>query len=274
MIFKVHRPSFPLSQFVDHFWFYKGYSPEFRTEKILPDGSIELMIDLMDEPKKLFMGNDLTKHCYYKNSWISGERTGYILVEQGFDNAMIGVHFKPGGAYPFFSFPISEINDAVVELDLLYGSIITDLREQLLEAVSLEIKFQVLEQFLITQAKTNLEVDEAIEFALKQILASPQMLAIKDLSDKIGITQKHLITKFNQVVGLTPKLFTRITKFQKVIQLIGYQQNVEWPAITYECGYYDQSHFIKDFVHFSGMNPTQYLVERGEYLNTISIKHC
>jgi len=273
MNFITRIPTFPLSQFVESIWFYEGFNPEFTKEKILPDGAIEFMIDLTDIPKKLFVDNDLDRYCLYKNAWISGERTGYIMIEQQpSQGSMLGVRFKPGGAYPFFSFPISEINDSVVELDLIYGSIILDLREQLLATNSVKEKFECVESFLINQAKRNLEPDQTVEFALRQILFSPQALAIKDLADKIGITQKHLITKFDNVVGLTPKLLTRISKFQKVIKTIGHQNQVEWSEIVYGCGYFDQSHFIKDFVHFSGMNPSKYLVERGQYLNTISIK--
>lgn len=266
-------PTHPLNQFIESMWFYEGFNPGFTKEKILPDGAIEFMIDLTDIPKKLFVDNDLNRYCLYRNAWISGERTGYIMIEQQPCNgSMLGVRFRPGGAYPFFSFPISEINDSVVELDLIYGAVILDLREQLIEASSIAEKFGCVESFLINQARRNLEPDQAVEFAIRQILTSPKSLAIRDLADMIGITQKHLIAKFDNVVGLTPKLLSRIAKFQKVIQTIGHQKQVEWSEIVHGCGYFDQSHFIKDFVHFSGMNPSRYLVERGQYLNTISIK--
>lgn len=163
--------------------------------------------------------------------------------------------------------------DHVVELDLLYGSSVHSLRDQVLEEPVIEKRFQVIESFLMSQARRNLEPDVAIEFALREILNASQMYSIKDLADKIGITQKHLITKFDRIVGLTPKLFTRIAKFQKVIQTIGHRQRIEWSSVAYACGYYDQSHFIRDFVHFSGLNPSEYLVERGDHLNTISIRN-
>jgi AraC-like DNA-binding protein len=253
-------------------WYFDNYCPEFTTEKILPDGSIELIIDLTDTPKRLYDGDNLNSFCNYKNSWISGERTGFIVVEQSQRNTMIGIHFKPGGAYPFFSFPIAELNDSVVQLDLIFGSNATTLRDQLLDVNPIVEKFAILEEFLLRQVQKTLIADRAVEYALQLISSSPHMYAIKDLAAMIGITQKHLISKFNSIIGLPPKLFTRITKFQNVVYTIGNQEEVDWASIYYGCGYYDQSHFIKDFFRFSGLNPTDYLAERGEFLNTIPIR--
>jgi AraC-like DNA-binding protein len=80
---------------------------------------------------------------------------------------------------------------------------------------------------------------------------SPQFLAIRDLANTIGITQKHLISQFEKVVGLRPKSFARVCKFQKLVNLIEQQKQIEWAAMAAECGYYDQAHFIHEFQMFS-----------------------
>lgn len=272
MLHKLHFPTPPLSQFVENIWYYNGQHVGYPREKILPDGAIELIIDLDDWSKKIF-ADETNTECFrtVKKAWISGERTRYIVI--GTDNThMIGIRFRPGGAYPFFGFPISELSEAVTELDLIWGRLIYDIRDQLLEIDSPEAKLLRFEAFLLEQVKRSLEPNRAIAFAVHMLQHSPQFLAIRDLADQIGITQKHLITQFERVVGLRPKSFARVAKFNKVLSVIEETKQLEWTSIAQECGYYDQAHFIKEFHTFSGLNPSSYLTRRGDYIGYIPIE--
>lgn len=270
MIHKLYYPQLPLSQFVENIWFVEGNHPEHSREKLLPDGAIELIIDLDPVPKKLFEDENSDHFRSCKKAWISGERTRYIIIGSG-NTSMIGIRFRPGGAYPFFNFPISELNDSVIDLDLIWGTLVDEIRDQLLVAPSPEARFVLLESFLVRHVRRSLESNRIIAFAVQQLQHSPQFLAIRDLAKTIGITQKHLISQFEKVVGLRPKSFARVCKFQKVLTTIEQQKKVEWSTVAYDCGYYDQAHFIKEFHTFSGLNPSAYLTQRGEYMNYIPL---
>lgn len=269
MIYRIHTPSPPLHLFIEHFYYCEGYLPPFTRQKVLPDGAIELFIDLTDEPKKLYTDESCTSFKEYSKSWIAGERTKYIVVQAG-SLKMAGIRFRPGGTAPFFSFPASAINDEVLGLDLVWGSGIHSLRGQLAEASSPEELFLCFEQFMARKA-SSLEPQSLVGYALHQLQQSPEYWDIKSLSGKIGISNKHLITLFSRYVGLSPKMFARICKFQKVLRLIETQGKVEWAPVAYECGYADQAHFIKEFRAFSGLNPTNYLTQKGEYMNSIPL---
>ena len=271
MLFKLYSPEPPLSHFVENIWYYDGHNVGYSREKILPDGAIELIIDLDSWPKRIFEDETTTdRFRTVKKAWISGERTRYIVI--GTDNVhMIGIRFKPGGAYPFFGFPICELSEWVTELDLIWGRMIYSLRDRLLEVDSPEEKIKTFEAFLLEQVQRSLEPNRAISFAIHRLQNSPQFLAIRDLANQIGITQKHLISQFEKIVGLRPKSFARVVKFQKVLKLVEDRKQVEWASIAYECGYYDQAHFIKEFHTFSGLNPSAYLTQRGENLGYIPI---
>jgi len=271
VLHKIHFPKPPLSFFVENIWYYDGHHVGYTREKILPDGAIELIIDLDSWPKKIF-DDEVTTESYrtVKKAWISGERTRYIVI--GTDNThMIGIRFRPGGAYPFFRFPISELSEWVTELDLIWGGMIYAIRDELLEIETPEGKIQRLEAFLLEQVQRALEPNRAVSFAIHKLQSSPQFLAIRDLANQIGITQKHLITQFEKIVGLRPKSFARVVKFNKVLHMIEETNQVEWTSIAYECGYYDQAHFIKEFHTFSGLNPSTYLTKRGEYLGYVPL---
>jgi len=120
MIYRIYKPGLPLSQCIDFFFYYDGHYAGHTMEKLLPDGSVDLLIDLTESPKKLFHNEEATSYTTLKRSWISGMKTDYILIDASVTN-MIGVHFKPGGCYPFVNFPMLELNDLTTELETIWG---------------------------------------------------------------------------------------------------------------------------------------------------------
>ncbi|MCM3873354.1 MAG: helix-turn-helix domain-containing protein [Pyrinomonadaceae bacterium] len=271
MIHKLRFPQPPLSQFVENLWLVHGFVADYTREKILPDGAIELIFDLDPEPKSIFEDEVSTRVRTVKKAWISGERTRYIVIGAARNQSMVGVRFRPGGAYPFFRFPISELTESVTELDLIWGRLVDEIRDELSGIESPDARLLRLELLLMRQVQRSLEPNRLIAFAVQQLQHSPQFLAIRDLASMVGISQKHLISQFERVVGLRPKSFARVCKFQSVINLIEKQDQIEWSAIASDCGYYDQAHFIKEFQAFSGLNPSDYVNQRGDYVNYIPI---
>ena len=106
MIYLRHIPAPPLNQFVQYFWFYSGFFPDHSLERVLPDGTIELLIDLHGPPKKLYEGEDASLFREYRRAWISGQHSRFIVIGAEQNSSMMGVHFRPGGAYPFVPFPV------------------------------------------------------------------------------------------------------------------------------------------------------------------------
>lgn len=272
MIYAVHHPAPPLGHFIDLMWFYDGYDPDHTMERLLPDGTMEIVINLRSEPKRLFHRDDFDNVQVFTKSWISGKQTRYIVIEAASQSSMMGVHFKPCGAFPFLGFGASELTDKVLELDLVWGGGVNSLREQLLDTPVVADKFAILERFLALRFNGHPRSLRSVERALHLMLRSPHGMAIRDLAGVIGITPKHLITQFDRFVGLKPKLCERIGKFQVVLQAIERRRQVDWVQVAVSCGYYDQSHFIKEFQAFSGMNPSRYIVDRSEYANFVPIR--
>ncbi len=271
MIYAVHHPAPPLRHFIEHLWFFEGYDPDHTMERLLPDATMEIVINLRPEPKRLYHRDNFDDVQSFTKSWISGKQTQYIVIEAARASSMMGVHFRPCGAYPFLGFGLSELTDQVISLDLVWGNRIYSLREALLDTPDVTNKFAVLERFLGAQFRGHPRSFRSVERALHLMLRSPHGMAIRDLADSIGITQKHLITQFDKFVGLKPKLCERIGKFQGVLDMIEHQERIDWAQVALSCGYCDQSHFIKEFKAFSGINPSRYIVDRSEYPNSVPI---
>lgn len=269
MIYLTHIPPPPLSLFVEWFFFYEGYTPPHTKEKRLPDGAVELLINLREEPKLLFDHHDNGRATVFKRSWISGQQEGFLVIDVTGETSMIGIRFKPGGAWPFFPFPMSELQNEVVELDLLWGPEAHFLQEELVEANTPVQKFHLLENFLLSWANGQLGSNPYIDFAVNALRHPDDNFSIQWLTQKTGISHKHLIRTFDKCIGIKPKMLARILKFQKAIHLLEQRQPVKWTDLAFQCGYFDQAHFIKEFQQFSGINPTSYFDLRGESVNYI-----
>jgi AraC-like DNA-binding protein len=234
---------------------------------------MELIIDLRDHPKHKYDRHDFTRATAFRKSWLSGMHNEYIVIEAS-PGSMMGVHFHPGGAWPFFDAPLSEFTGNVIEFDCVVGAQASTLRDQLLEAPGHAEKFRILEVFLLACGGARLYPDRTVHHALQQFMSTPMRLLVRDLAAKVGISQKHLIHLFDERVGMKPKQLDRILRFQRVIDTLSKTKprEVDWAAVALDCGYYDQSHFINDFQAFSGMTPSSYLAGQWEYSNYVIVE--
>lgn len=181
------------------------------------------------------------------------------------------VQFKKGRAFPFLSESMNQLTNIVVDAELVLQDDILNIREGLLEAPTAEEKFKLLEAELLKGYLSKLSINSFVDFAALKIISAPDQSSIKDISAKSGYSQKHLITLFKEHVGVTPKEFLKVIRFQKAIQEIERQAVVNWSSMALDCGFYDQSHFIADFKTYSGFTPAEYLRQRGQFLNFIPV---
>jgi AraC-like DNA-binding protein len=174
-------------------------------------------------------------------------------------------------AAPFFPFPMAEIRDSVVDADLVWGSDFGDLRERLLETKEIDQRFLLVENFLLSKFRSKLNLNPCVAFALGEMIERPDQTNIARVNAKIGYSQKHFGEIFRRQVGVTPKSYLKIMRFQKAVKTIDAANRIEWGKIALDCGFYDQAHFINDFKHFSGFTPEQYSKIHTNYQNYIPV---
>jgi AraC-like DNA-binding protein len=271
MIYRTYIPPPPLADFVELFWLYEGYAPSHAKERVLPSGPVELVINLRDDRLRVYDVQHVDQCQHFRAALICGPHSESFVIDTAQQASLIGVHFRPGGAFPFFTAPACELHNAHVSLDTLWGATASDLRAQLLAAETPEVKFRTLTQFLLAQAALPLARHPAVAFALQEFHSTPHPRTITDVTEHIGLSARRFIQVFKEQVGLTPKLFCRVRRFQRVLHCIRKGQHVEWADIALACGYFDQAHFIHDFRAFSGLNPTAYLIHQSEHLNHVPL---
>ncbi len=265
----IRRPPWPLSQFVAAIWLCEGTPPAHAKERVLPDGSMGIIINLHDDYLVEFDRENPDVARKFSSSILVGASTRYTIIDTAQQISVAGIHFKPGGAFPFFKPPGGEFQDSAVALDALWRSAATEMRERMQESPTAEGKLDVMEQYLMRCAVRPFEEDGPVTFALRAFNRVPHGQTIADVTSQLGLSARRFIDLFRAQVGLTPKLFCRVRRFHGVIERVHRAEEVDWTDLALSCGYYDQAHFIRDFRGFAGVSPNAYLANRGEFLNHI-----
>jgi AraC-like DNA-binding protein len=266
-----YRPPPPLDRFVDVIWTFEGEVRPHQRERLLPDGSVGLVVNLHEERIPVYDSENADRCQIFRGSVVCGPHSQFFVIDTASQSNVAGVHFKPGGAYPFLKLPGGEIHNLHVGLNALWGARAGEVRERLLASKTARMKCRVLEEALLAQAEGPPERHPAVAFALNEFHGAPETQKISEVTDKIGLSPRRFIDVFRREVGLTPKLFCRVRRFQKVLRHIS-AGRLDWAEIALTCGYFDQAHFIHDFRAFSGINPSSYLADHTPHLNHVPIR--
>ena len=156
MRFYKQVPAPPLSDFVELFWLYEGYRQPHKKERLLPDGSMELVVNLNEDVTRAYDPHDTGKFETLSGAVVAGPHSEFFVIDTAGQHTVAGVHFKPGGAFPFLGLPASELRNTLVSLDDLWGALAGQLRERLLQAGTPRAKFWILEQTLLARAAQRL----------------------------------------------------------------------------------------------------------------------
>lgn len=271
MFYQSHIPHFPLNQFIDAFIYFERVEHAHAVDRFLPNGDTEILIDFHETPQFIYDNNTLKEIQACHHVWASGLRTEPITIPSGNGSAMMVISFKKGMAAPFFPFPMTEIRNSVVDADLVWGSDFGDLRERLLETKAIGERFAMVEHFLLTKFRSKLNLNPCVAFAIGEMTERPDRISIARMNEKIGYSQKHFVEMFRKQIGVTPKSYLQIMRFQKAVKTIDAAVQIDWGKIALDCGFYDQAHFINDFKHYSGFTPEQYSKIHTNYQNYIPV---
>ncbi len=268
MYLRTYIPSPPLNKYIALFTYYKQYNPDYSATRILPDGSVELLI-LLDDIQRVFYKSKHNTFTYQK-AIICGVQQEYIYADAtGY--SLFAIKFKAGGSYPFLHLPLLELNNLFIEAEQVLGYPIVLLREQLLELSEPQAMFLLVEQFLMDRLAYSQQQQHTVEVAVSHLNQSNRSSSLRQMAENLGYSQKQFIHIFKQHVGVSPKYYQRIARFNQVLREVDQRRNLDWSQISYVCGYYDQAHLINDFKFFSGMGPQNYLAQKGEFPNFIPI---
>lgn len=200
----------------------------------------------------------------FSGAIFSGPYSGFFLTDTAEEASVMGVHFKPGGAFPFFGLSAGELADHHVNLKAICGSAVAEVHERLSLKTSPMRRFGLLQQFLISRfhdspGRCTLRRHDAVAAALDALAGSGYQTRTLTLARQVQLSERRFIDVFRSEVGLKPKTFSRIQRFQKLIAHLRQPCEADWAQLAAENGYFDQSHLIRDFVAFSGFTPGDFV---------------
>ena len=178
---------------------------------------------------------------------------------------MVGIVFRPAAMHTLFNLPLAELSDERLNLaDILRGREIRDLEAKIMDAQSTSERIGLLSHFLSIQLMKNESRFDAVDFTANQIVDAKGIINVSDMMTNLFMCRRQFERRFFQKVGLSPKLYARTRRMGYLCSLMAGKRQVNWQHMLYDCGYYDQAHFIKDFTTFLGRTPTDYLKNNVE----------
>src|SRR5262249_35919908 len=265
MFLRTYTPGPPLDECIDRFWLFSD-TPSHLRERILPSATVQLVINLSDDEIRIFDASDPARLRRYSGTVVSGPYSNFFLIDPLVHASIIGVYFRPGRAAPVLGVPVRELADAHVNLESLWGPAAAELPERLCTAATPAGRFAVLGKVLRRRLRRSLPLHGAIPIALHAFQQAEAAVKVRDLAWQVGLSQRRFIQLFAAEVGLTPKLYGRVRRFQRARELVRNATGPDWAAVAAACGFFDQSHLIRDFGEFSGLSPVSYVNQRSKHV--------
>ncbi len=248
-------PCAQLKPFIKCFYLYESSADTETEDRAFASGCIEVMFNIGEGRWQVEQENDfiITPRI---------ELWGQIIKPLRFKsigkNLMLGVRFFPHTATYFLHNSIEQFNDRIFDFAVITGNDAGILHSKLIETSSLQHRIKLLESFLLNMlAKAEKKRNKSllIHSIMQELRRDDFFDNIENVASAYGITARYLQKLFVQHTGLSPKLYCKINRFQNSLLLIA-KQNATLTSVAYDCGYFDQSHFIREFKLFTGSTPS------------------
>ena len=261
MIFETHIPEGETGKHIEALMYFKDLMPDHSLERVIPTGHVFIIFELDGLKRNTYDNETLKPLNEFTEVWISGVHKNYITISAHEKSEMFVIQFKPYGAYPFFQLPLNEISNCIFPAEALFGQEILELRRRLLASKDASQKFSLVQAWLERRYDAGKQPPEVFLKLLRRVEAEKSATNFDKLFYDYPFTRKHLISQFKKYIGITPKYYQRIVKFNDILAKIQKKESLAWTQLTYDYGFSDQPHFIKTFKHFSGFSPKEFIYE-------------
>jgi AraC-like DNA-binding protein len=268
MQYQKFQPHKILSSFVECYFTWDGMvSGEEMVIESPPSGFGSIVFNYGDP---YFLQNKKYERLSVPMQFLSGQSIySYKLFLHG-TIGIAGIVFKPAALFTLFELPMYDYTEERADLYKVFKQAEIDKYTAAIKnAAGSKERVQLLEEFILHQYELRKPVPDYIDQAATLIVEKNGMLQVNDLLQNSFMSRRTFERKFFQKVGLSPKYYARIRRIGFICNLIAGKKKVDWPQVFYECEFYDQAHFIKDFIEFTGRTPQQYLKENTELANYV-----
>ncbi len=247
-------PSEPLSVYVDRIW---GWTDEAELPDILPGTGCELFF--YDNPPSLISDKSKLKLPKFHSGC-----TRYSGIKLSCDSkiSFIAVRFRSSALRHFVPMNFSELTDNIFSGEELWGSVGAEFAEEVFSFVRIEDRIAVIQKNLLMLLSKHIKKDEWLDEFISGIYYANDGFSLSDYSENCSLSVRQIERLVVSAVGVPPKYFHRTARFQRVLRSILLSHSKSYLPAVYDCGYYDQSHFIRDFRYYTGKTPGEFLTSK------------
>jgi AraC-like DNA-binding protein len=252
VIYRERLPPPELRDYVERLWWLEGPPEEFVAEPIPPDGHAEIVVHGGEPFLETRPGGETLRQ---ERALLAGQATRPVRVRPGGPVRTVGARLWPDAAHALFGSPQSEVTDRVVDLRDLDRRLAATLRGDVAARGGGESMLDALEGALSAAVSRRRRSDRPAAPAVRLALERGGLLRVDALARSIGVTRRQAERIFRDRVGLAPKLFLRIVRFQRALSALRSGSRPAWAELAVAHGFYDQAHFVRDFRDFAGVAP-------------------
>lgn len=252
------QPSPHLAEYVKCFWSMEDSAPATLAapEPVVPDGCLEIVFNLADRFHRFHAANDIETQ---PATIVAGQMRRSVLIKPTGRISLFGIRFQHAGAFPFFQFSLSELTDRIESIDSVWGASGKEIEGRIFEAGTFAERTAVVETIFTSQLTSNKKFDRSIIEAARLIVGKDGGVPIRRAAKSVGVSERQLEREFKQKIGVSPKLFSRIIRFQRLLKSLEGEGADGLLEKALEFGYYDQAHMAHEFKEFAGTSPAKFI---------------
>ncbi|MGC3945657.1 MAG: helix-turn-helix transcriptional regulator [Chryseolinea sp.] len=257
MNYQEYIPSEALRSYVKCYYVFEADGQQIINDNAFATGCVEVMFNLHGSQWETEVKGQFIQTSRME---LWGQIVKPMPLRLAGKSQMLGIRFHPFGASLFLNDDVSLFNDQVVDLRSLMGTALDDLYQQLQDTPHIAGRINLLETFLhnrLSLFEKRRDKSTLVKMVMNELTRDDFFDNIDNVAARYGITSRYLQKIFLQHTGLTPKLFSKINRFQKSLVLVG-KSDLSLTSIAYQSGYFDQSHFIREFRAFTGNTPSRF----------------
>jgi len=259
--YREYPPHPALVPFVGTYWSLSGRAPD-GPQPVLPDGTTELVVH-RERPFFRFVAAGPGER-QASTLFVGPMRSPVVLLPDGLAE-VAAVRFRPHGAYALLGVPQHDLRDAIADVAALDIPWLRRAVRTAQEASSVQAAINCLEAGLLERVtRQHVRVDARVEAVIATIDGAAGACRIDRLAAVANSSRRHLERLFREQVGMTPKAYARVVRFTAAAARLTDEPLVPLADVSYDGGYFDQSHMIREFLAFAGRTPDQFRARLGE----------
>jgi AraC-like DNA-binding protein len=268
MFYKQYIPCPELTEYIECYWILRMHHPVFNKQRLVPGGRIEMIFNFESAVSWMIDEHDVITGILEDDASVMGQRNKIFYAAFAGPLHLMGIRFKPGGLAAFSDIPAMQLLNKLLNAEDIFGSCVKNWKEKISDKQHDDEKILLLDTLMLSAFQKRPAEWKSIHAMIDSVRTINDSVSVSAICDQSGWNYKKLERSFLKYTGYAPKQYMRIIRFNKALRQID-KNHQSLTATGFEFGYYDQAHFIKDFIQLAGTTPGRLQTEEHAIANLL-----